>query len=154
MRQTLSFAGRSPRSEVLSYALLAVMVQVALSLLFIFTLDFEVRMLARKALAVLIALPVPALIARRCHDHGRSGSWAWLAVFPFVLWLVRSVLARSAGIEARIAFDAWTWPLDVLATLASIAVLALLAIPGTCGPNRFGPDPRTQAPLPEAGPPD
>ena len=151
--RAFAFPGRSTRSEVLSYALAAVMVQVALSLVFIFALDFEPRMLARKALAVLIAVPVPALIARRCHDSGRSGAWAGLAVLPFVLWLLRSILARTAGIEARIRFDSFAWPLDVLATLASLGILILIALPGSAGPNRFGPDPRIRIPRPESAPP-
>lgn len=138
----LTFSGRATRMEVVSYILAVVLVQIAMGLIAMLVLTYDQRQALGDVLALLIALPVPALIARRCHDQGRSGHWAWLAVLVFVLWAARTVVARAWGIETRITVDQYLWPLDFAAAIASIATIALLFLPGTAGSNRFGSDPR------------
>lgn len=131
--------------EVLSYILAAVILKIAVSLAGMFVLDYEQRQLAGDALALIIAVPVPALIARRCHDQNRTGAWAWLAAFAFAIWATRSAVSMIWGYETRIAFDSFSWPLDLLATLASIVTLILLFLPGSSDANDFGSDPRVRS---------
>ncbi len=130
--------------EVLSYILAAVIIQIAVSLMGAIVLEYEQRQLAGNAIALLIAAPVPALIARRCHDQNRTGRWAWLAAFAFAIWAMRSGVSLIWGYETRIAFDSYSWPLDLLATLASLGTLVLLFMPGTSDANDFGSDPRVR----------
>ena len=49
------------------------------------------------------------------------------------------------GMQAKIELDRMTWILDWVVILANLALVLLLALPGTTGPNRFGPDPRRSA---------
>jgi len=63
-----------------------------------------------------IIIPSIAVSVRRLHDRDMSGWW--------YLGLV------LAGMIPMVGF------------LASLALLVLMALPGTPGPNRFGPDPK------------
>jgi uncharacterized membrane protein YhaH (DUF805 family) len=65
---------------------------------------------------VAVLIPSIAVAVRRLHDRDMSGWW--------YLGLVVASLIPVVGF------------------LASIALLVLLALPGTPGPNRFGPDPK------------
>ena len=79
------------------------------------------------ALAVL--LPSIAVTVRRLHDRDMSGWWYLGAII--------------GGMIPLVGF------------LISIAFLVLMALPGTPGPNRFGPDPKGQTcrrPTRSAGP--
>jgi uncharacterized membrane protein YhaH (DUF805 family) len=75
---------------------------------------------------------------KRLHDRDKSG-W-WIAAFLIAPPLFRSIADR---------FDEWS----VIAVVLSLAAMVLtfwgfvelLFIPGTRGPNRFGPDPRAPA---------
>lgn len=142
LARAFDFAGRATRSEVAHYVLATLLVTVPVSLVTGLALPYEVHLLIGNALAALLAIPVPALLARRLHDTGRSGSWAWLAVPGFALWAGRTVLAATLGIEARLGFDRLAWLLDWVAILANLAILALIVLPPSPGANRFGPDPR------------
>jgi uncharacterized membrane protein YhaH (DUF805 family) len=143
-REALRFNGRSTRTELLSYLLAALLVSIPISIVTGLTLPFETHQLIDTAMALLIALPVPALLARRCHDSGRDGRWVWLAVIGFAAWAARTAIAQFAGIETRIAIDRHIWPIDWLIVLANLAIIAIALLPGTPGPNRFGPDPRSR----------
>ncbi len=97
------------------------------------------------AVAVALAfLPLPSsasaptayfwivVFTARLHDIGRSGWWQAL------LYIVQ------IGLIVGLAFGAG-WPVDdaagVSGVLQLLAVIALGAIPGQRGPNRFGPAP-------------
>jgi uncharacterized membrane protein YhaH (DUF805 family) len=66
------------------------------------------------ALAVL--LPTIAVTVRRLHDRDMSGWWYLGAIVGSMI--------------------------PIVGLLVSIAFLVVLALPGTPGPNRFGPDPK------------
>lgn len=63
-----------------------------------------------------IIVPSIAVVVRRLHDRDMSGWWYLGAIV--------------AGMIPVVGF------------LASIALLVLMCLPGTPGPNRFGPDPK------------
>jgi len=142
VRRTFTFAGRSGRSELIAYLFATLLVSVPVAFITGLTLEREVHVLIGNGLTVLLAVPVPALLVRRFHDSGRSGAWVWLAVFVFAVWLVRTVISALWGIQARLTFDSWTWLIDWLLIVANLASVLLALLPGTVGPNRFGPDPR------------
>lgn len=137
----LSFAGRSSRAE-LAVAFIAAMVFVPLGSLALMLAGAPTGRWTILALNLVSMIPFPALLARRLHDQGRSGWLILPALFGFSLWLGRSLVATTQGVDARIALDRVIWPLDWIAIAANIVMIALLVLPGTRGPNRFGPDPR------------
>jgi uncharacterized membrane protein YhaH (DUF805 family) len=69
------------------------------------------------ALGVLI--PSIAVTVRRFHDRDMSGWW-------YLGFIVASII-------------------PLVGFVATIALIVLMALPGTAGPNRFGPDPLGQA---------
>lgn len=141
---SLSFAGRSSRAE-LAVAFIAAMVFVPLGTMALLLARIPTGSWSVLALNLASMVPFPALLARRLHDQARSGWLILPALFGFSLWLLRSVTAAAQGVDARIAMDRWIWPLDWIAIAANMAMIALLVLPGTRGPNRFGPDPRDPA---------
>ena len=140
--RTFAFAGRSGRSELIAYLFATLLVSVPVSFVTGLTLERELHVLIGNALAVILALPVPALFVRRYHDSGRSGAWVWLAVMVFAVWLMRTLVSAVWGVQTRLAFDGWTWLIDWLLIIANLATVLLALLPGTVGPNRFGADPR------------
>ncbi len=63
-----------------------------------------------------ILVPLIAVTVRRFHDRDMSGWW-YLGFIVIAL-------------------------IPLLNILSSIALIVLMALPGTAGPNRFGPDPK------------
>lgn len=79
------------------------------------------------ALVLFIGTIVPSLAVtvRRLHDTGRSGWWMWIAIGPYLGSIVFSVVPVLGALMA-------------LAYLGgSIALIVLLCLPGTPGPNAF-----------------
>ena len=142
LRDSFTFAGRASRTEFASFVLAAVLLAAGVSFTTGLALPYETHNLIGNVLAVLLAIPVPALLIRRFHDQDRTGRWVLLAVFAFVFWAVRAAVSQVLGYDARIALDAWVWPLDWLTTIANIATILLIILPGTRGANRYGADPR------------
>jgi uncharacterized membrane protein YhaH (DUF805 family) len=102
-----------------------------------------------------LALLVPwlAVQVRRLHDINRSG-W-WLGGF-YLLYLIYAVLMGSVMFGMVAAMKAGNAPPDPAAFGAGFGIVGLLGLlqfvymivlivfyclPGTAGPNRFGPDP-------------
>lgn len=140
--RAFSFSGRASRSEVATYGLATLLISVPVSFLTGLVLPSEQHLLVQNLLAVLLALPVPALLARRYHDSGRSGSWVWLAVLVFAIWAARTIVAATLGVDARLQLDRATGLIDWAMILANLVSVILVLLPGTPGPNRFGDDPR------------
>ena len=134
------FSGRSRRMEYWSFALLNVIVYfILVAIMFAggFSLDQMAAMqapgaqmeppgalfyvgaglLAIYALAAFI--PNLAVTVRRLHDRNMSG------------WFVLLFVVLSA--------------IPIVGMLVSIAWLVLMFLPGTPGPNRYGPDPKDPA---------
>ena len=134
--------GRAARTDLVVYCATIMLGFLMVNFIAGQTLDFEVAALLKDGLALVALIPVPALLARRLHDSGKPGVWVWLGLPAISLWIARSAIAVQLGTDNSVQFDRMAWPLDWLAILANIALLILLALPGTIGPNRFGEDPR------------
>lgn len=137
-RRTFDFTGRSRRREYWLFALLTVIVSGVLAAIAFGTGNT----LERLALAdpddplamypimfggvgilmpiwwLIILIPTIAVTVRRLHDRNLSGWW----YLGFVLLSL----------------------LPVVGFLASIAFIVVMALPGTPGPNRYGPSPKQQ----------
>ncbi len=142
VRDSLRFDGRAPISELIHYVLCVMFFHLAIGLLLMLGLSYPTFAVAQDLLQVLYFIPVPALLARRLHDQGRSGNLLWIAVPGVALWIARKAIAFLQPALAIAEFDRWTWPLDLGAGFASLALIIVLLLPGTVGPNRFAPDPR------------
>lgn len=139
----LHFGGRSGRSELVNYVLCVAFIHLAVGLLLMLGLSYPAYAIAQDVLQVLYFIPVPALLARRLHDQNRPAALLWLAVPGVLLWVARKAFAFAQSSALVAELDRWTWPLDLAAAFASLALIIVLALPGTPGPNRFGPDPHT-----------
>lgn len=90
-----------------------------------------------------LALLIPnlAVAVRRVHDVGRSGWWV------FALFAVYMIMNIVAGVTLAGAVSS---PVPILVLLLLLVVLVILSLilfifcvlPGTPGPNRYGPDPK------------
>lgn len=136
LKRYFDFSGRSRRKEYWSFALLVFIVYVVLATLMVVgglplgammdptgaaTIEppgalfyIGAGLLGLFALGVII--PSIAVVVRRLHDRDMSGWW-YLGV------IVASFIPIVGG-------------------LAGIALLVLMCLEGTKGPNRFGPDPK------------
>ncbi len=132
LKRYAEFSGRSRRKEywmfVLGYTLVLIVLGGIFAVLGAFSSSVEDieagAMNATLILAVIvlgiiglgILIPSIAVQVRRLHDRNMSG---WWLLGAYVLSLV-----------------------PVVGFIASIALLVVLILPGTPGPNRFGPDPK------------
>lgn len=128
LRNALNFNGRAARPEFWWFALAAFVAYVVAGLI-----DG-----ASWIVHPVIALLSLAVAVRRLHDTGRTGWWVIPLYFPI------------AGSPVAVVLALWTYVLlvGVLSSLivtavilVEVAVLVMLAQPGTRGPNRYGPDP-------------
>ena len=132
------FSGRSRRMEYWSFMLLNFVVYLVLGGLMVaggFSLQALSDPMAAQTMqpgglfyagagllglyALAILVPSIAVVVRRLHDRDMSGWW-YLGVF----------------VASMIPFVGF---------IAGIAFLVLMFLPGTPGPNRFGPDPKDPA---------
>jgi uncharacterized membrane protein YhaH (DUF805 family) len=127
------FTGRARRREYWFFVLFAILSQFIAS-----GLDLAVSALLGFGLfqiLVGLALLVPGIAAgvRRLHDRNMSGWWL-LAPSGASLVLTLLSLLGGGGILGGL--------LAAVALGAGFLLVVILALPGTPGPNRFGPDPK------------
>ncbi len=84
-------------------------------------------------------LPGLAVTVRRLHDRGQSGLWLPIlhGTHLIMMFLALSILYKSHGATADIILSI------CLVLLNPVILLVDLILPGTKGPNKFGPDPCT-----------
>lgn len=92
---------------------------------------------------LLMALPNLSVTVRRLHDTNRRG---WMILMPTLVGIVSGVAGGVLAGAAAASGSAGTALLSlavmtVPSILASLWLLVVLCLPGTDGPNRFGPDP-------------
>jgi len=139
----VTFKGRSRRSEFFYYWIAAMLVGAIIRHI-PYDLSRRTDWIVDEAGQLLLLLPIFALFARRLHDANLSGWWTLL---------LPPTMAFSVYSNARFVFFD---PLNGASTLPDLPLWAslfqiggvlfflafILVVPGTAGPNRFGPDPR------------
>ena len=142
-RRCFDYSGRSRRMEYWSFALLTLVLMALAALienrLGLSRVDAAGNRQGGLLMAIaffLLAIPGLAVSVRRLHDSGRVGWWTALPAAPILFWAV----ALVGGFNSLALFRVVT----VTILLAPLALLALMCIPGTRGPNRFGADPKGQ----------
>ena len=141
-RKYATAEGRAPRPEFWWFLLLLVVLHVAAWLveralgLGAVTLDLGPL---RLILALLTFIPVLCVAARRLHDMNRSG-W-WVGAYWLISAIGNGVLAGLQRSDPALESTA-AGVIGVIVLLAALLLLVLLALPGTNGPNDYGPDPQ------------
>ena len=83
-------------------------------------------------------IPSLAVAVRRLHDTDRSGWWLLLPLAPYFLTIVLAVIGAATQSSALLGIAMIS---NVLVIVAAIALLVFYCLPGTPGPNKYGPDP-------------
>jgi uncharacterized membrane protein YhaH (DUF805 family) len=83
-------------------------------------------------------IPSLAVAVRRLHDTDRSGWWLLLPFAPYVLTIIVAVMAGASQSSGLMGI---AMIFNVLVLVASIVLLVFYCLPGTAGPNKYGPDP-------------
>jgi uncharacterized membrane protein YhaH (DUF805 family) len=82
-------------------------------------------------------LPLPAAIARRLHDIGRSGLWQLL---PFLWVIIFFIVALALGAEfGGVLYIVFMGTLVGLPVLSTFLILFWLSKKGQPEPNKYGP---------------
>lgn len=134
--------GRAARTDLAVYGATVMIATLIVSFIAGIFLTYDDAALLKDGLALLALIPVPALLSRRLHDSDNRAVWICLGVPSIAVWIARSAIAVQLGTDNSIQFDRMIWPIDWLSILSNIALLIVLALPGTIGPNRFGEDSR------------
>ena len=172
------FRGRATRSEYWLFVLLQAMLLTGCVVMAFASLGADslgdiiggfIGWLALAGLVMLIfAVPYLAVLARRLHDAGQSALWM-LLLTPIHLSPYLSMFAASGAVRdlmnsgpasqepavvlgGLVQAMSGTMLISLIATVCSLILLVLTLLPGSRGPNRFGPDPRNPSAEPEAGP--
>ena len=90
-------------------------------------------------LSLAIIVPDLAVTVRRLHDSGRTGKWLLAPIAPIALGVVISVIGAALQSTALALIGGLV---VLLAFVGVIVLLVFMFIPGTIGPNRYGPDPK------------
>ena len=141
-RNFANFSGRAQRSEFWWFVLFAFISQSILSLV----------PFVGGIYSLVLLLPSLAVTARRLHDTDRTAWWMLFYLVPIVGFIILAIVTLSLlGINAfdplQVNDVGWgvvgilflVWLLGSIA--AWIVLLVFQIMPGTVGPNRYGPDP-------------
>lgn len=89
---------------------------------------------------VWLALLIPsiAVAVRRLHDTDRSGWWLFAYIGPYLLSFVIQIMAVSSN-SSGLAMIGMV--VGLVGFAGAILLLVFMCLPGTAGPNKYGPDP-------------
>ncbi len=142
LKKYAQFSGRAPRAEYwwfyLGYIILAIVLNVLTGISEIFGL------LGIAYLALII--PAIAVGVRRLHDIDRTGWWLLAPILPYAIGFAMMLPAIMSGAaDPANPFNMTGLGLASIFLLLGLAMAITLFIfsllPGTKGPNRYGPDP-------------
>ncbi len=148
-RNYVNFRGRAQRSEFWWFVLFSIVVSAILSMLASVARPLEVL---EFIFFLVVLLPSLAVTARRLHDTNRTAWWMLLYLIPILGFTVLVTLFLVVlGMDVLEPWETndveWgilgiiflIWFLGSIA--AWIVLLVFQIMPGTVGPNRYGPDP-------------
>jgi uncharacterized membrane protein YhaH (DUF805 family) len=141
------FGGRSPRAEYwwfwLGYMLLNIVFQV------VTRISPILGLLGLLYLGLII--PMIAVGVRRMHDTDRTGWWLLAPLGPYAIGLGLLFPKIMSGATTMTSFISYGPALAfmLIGFVLAIVVFIFTVLPGTKGPNRYGPDPYDPANLEE-----
>ncbi|MES2043099.1 MAG: DUF805 domain-containing protein [Pseudomonadota bacterium] len=83
-------------------------------------------------------IPSLAVAIRRLHDTDRAGWWVLLGFGPYLLAVVLMVVGALTG---QLGLLATGGLIMMIGFVGAIVLLVFMCLPGTSGPNKYGPDP-------------
>jgi len=137
LKKYADFTGRARRKEYWMFVLLVIVCDIVATIidriLGMSTMVAGVYGPVMCLVALALFIPGLAVSVRRLHDTGRVGWWVLLPIVPEIaaVALLYSGNLPMAGI------------LGIVTLVAAIALLIFMVLPGTKGPNQYGPDPVT-----------
>lgn len=132
IRHSLTFTGRSPRTDVWTYLLAAVLVIAILSSVTACATEDPVSGWISLAIGLICAVPAPALAVRRLHDFGRSGWWSLALAAGAARLLLLDILQLTFGWNVRAVTENLVHWVDwAIFPAFGLTYLALLAWPGS-----------------------
>ena len=129
LRNYSNFSGRAARPEFWWFALAAFVVSVIVGWIPIIG----------QIVGVVLALLSLGVAVRRLHDSDRPGWWIIPPYAISIVGLPMLLILIFTDLWVLALLFGFLWGLIALA--AGIALLVVLAQPGTSGPNKYGPDP-------------
>jgi len=145
--RTADVSGRSRRLEC-AYYLAGIWVAAAVTNLVGGALVRDLFSVQR-IVQLILCIPLTALVARRLHDFGASGRWAFVVPLAMALAVPGVIAGAGLDFEAPLRFQAAWHPLGAAAGILAIACFAIFLKEGDFGPNAYGPDPREEEPARE-----
>jgi uncharacterized membrane protein YhaH (DUF805 family) len=157
LKRYAEFSGRSRRKEYWMYTLFIVIVSIVLSIL-----DRMLGLGGSSSLATetsgagagigaathtgvlggifMLATFIPSLAVaiRRLHDSDRAGWWVLVGFGPYLLAIALMVVGVMTG---QLGLLATGGLLMMIGFVGAIVLLVFMCLPGTSGPNKYGPDP-------------
>lgn len=85
-----------------------------------------------------LLIPSIAVAIRRLHDTDRAGWWVLLGFGPYLLAAVLMVFGMLTG---QLGLLATGGLIMMIGFVGAIVLLVFMCLPGTAGPNKYGPDP-------------
>ncbi|NML06022.1 DUF805 domain-containing protein [Sphingomonas sp. G-3-2-10] len=142
LRNMLIVSGRSTRSEVVAFFVLASLMNLSP-----FLADPEASPLLRALVTgwqIVWSLPWIALFVRRLHDQDRPAWWVLLMAVEAIVALPLLALREPGAADFLNLTGAppLATALSAVFLASMLTQLVLMLLPGTPGPNRYGPDPR------------
>ncbi len=148
-RKYIVFSGRAQRSEYWWFFLFTFAISVVLGIIAAFASALQ---FLEWVFSLAVLLPSLAVTARRLHDTNRSAWWLLIWLGIILGWIIGFIaIAISVAIDDPELLEAepeeWAgafafiiiW--GVVSVAGGITMLILCALPGSRGPNRYGPDP-------------
>lgn len=164
LQKYAQFSGRAPRAEFWWFFLFLTILYLIMSFVFIGSLGGLGASEAEPSAGMLPALgagliiiglfwlavivPTITVQVRRLHDTNRSGWWLgafYLLYAVYVAMLFGSIgsaaMDPTAAAEPNMGALGMTMILGLIVFVYGIALLVFYILPGTKGPNNYGPDP-------------
>ena len=162
LKKYAQFSGRAPRAEFWWFTLFVMIIYLAMSFLLIGSigslaaggadpstgamgaLGMGAMLIGVFWLAILI--PTFAVQTRRLHDTNRSGWWlvgfyALYAVYMVMSFSTVMSVDPTSAAEPNMGALGMTMILALIMMVYGIVLLVFNCLPGTSGPNNYGPDP-------------
>lgn len=149
LARTLDFGGRATRIELFGFLVASQIVGAVVTALASWAAPEPIARWVAFAVSFAVLIPAPALLARRFHDFGWSARWGGVLLAIAAENLAYGLMHLLFGWNVRAAVEGVLAYVDwVLFLPATVLFVMLLAMPGSKGANRFGPDPRYPATQP------
>ena len=137
LKRYADFKGRAPRPEY--WWFIAAVVVCSFLAQFVDNIMGTSDVLSA-ILNLAVLLPSVAVTIRRLHDTDRTGWWLLIYVIPFVVVVIVAIWLGLGSVPAE-NVTALFVILGLAMFAAGITLFVFLVLPGTGGPNRYGPDP-------------